>query len=294
MMKLYYVSNTDNFGDAVNKEIFADVLGVAVEPASYFAAEVFGIGSILAKAFIHTKPGNGTLRNWWRNREKYAVRRRGMAAPIHIFGSGFIRDESVNLEKYREIGVVALRGNKTRAIMEKILGRDLSSVPLGDPGLLMNRLVPPNPEKQYRLGIVPHYEDHDNPLIQRLLSENEGAIAINILGDPVQTLAKINECEVILSSAMHGLIAADSLAIPNRWLKVSDKLMGGSFKFHDYYSVFDIEPSPWDLREENDFRVKIPDLIARQRITSDKVDEVNKVLLKAFGDFQARMEANKR
>jgi pyruvyltransferase len=43
---------------------------------------------------------------------------------------------------------------------------------------------------------------------------------------------------------MHGLIAADSLHVPNAWLKLSDELRGEDFKFRDYYSVFNIEPKP--------------------------------------------------
>ena len=58
-------------------------------------------------------------------------------------------------------------------------------------------------------------------------------------------------CEAIISSALHGLIAADSFFFPNRWIKLSDNLMGGDFKFNDYYSVYDIDIQPLDLRNIN-------------------------------------------
>jgi hypothetical protein len=46
----------------------------------------------------------------------------------------------------------------------------------------------------------------------------------------------------VLSSSLHGLIAADALGVPNAWIGLSDALRGGDFKFRDYYGVFGIEP----------------------------------------------------
>ena len=46
---------------------------------------------------------------------------------------------------------------------------------------------------------------------------------------------------------MHGLLAADAIGIPNAWLKLSDRLRGGDFKFQDYYSIFDINAKPETL-----------------------------------------------
>ena len=34
---------------------------------------------------------------------------------------------------------------------------------------------------------------------------------------------------------MHGLIAADSLNIPHVWMKISNKIIGGNWKFNDYF-----------------------------------------------------------
>ena len=48
---------------------------------------------------------------------------------------------------------------------------------------------------------------------------------------PVETFVdELCKCETIISSSMHGLIAADAYGIPNRWLMLSDKLVGGEFK----------------------------------------------------------------
>jgi hypothetical protein len=37
---------------------------------------------------------------------------------------------------------------------------------------------------------------------------------------------------------MHGLIVADSFGIPNMRVIASESLMGGDYKFRDYYSAF--------------------------------------------------------
>ena len=46
---------------------------------------------------------------------------------------------------------------------------------------------------------------------------------------------------------MHGLIAADSLGIPNQWFALSEQVIGNGYKFADYYSVFEINPKSIDV-----------------------------------------------
>jgi hypothetical protein len=50
----------------------------------------------------------------------------------------------------------------------------------------------------------------------------------------------------VISSSLHGLIVADSLGIPNVWLRLSPDVLGGDYKFKDYYSVFGLAPEPID------------------------------------------------
>ena len=96
--QLYYVQNTTNLGEAVNPAIFQDVLGIKVDSATHTKADIFGIGSILEKAFIHNKPNSGLFRNFWQNRKKYAAR---PAEELFISGSGFLQDGRNDLRGYR-------------------------------------------------------------------------------------------------------------------------------------------------------------------------------------------------
>ena len=123
--------------------------------------------------------------------------------------------------------------------MRKITGRKLDNAAIGDPGLLAARLVDiQGVKKKYALGIIPHYVDKNSPLLSKIKIEN--ARLIDIQQNPADFLAKIAECENVISSAMHGLIAADSLGIPNIRMILSDKIVGGDYKYDDYYSAFGI------------------------------------------------------
>jgi hypothetical protein len=51
---------------------------------------------------------------------------------------------------------------------------------------------------------------------------------------------------------LHGLIVADSLGIPNAWIESPD-LIGGRFKFDDYYSSLDVCENPVVLKGDETF-----------------------------------------
>lgn len=45
----------------------------------------------------------------------------------------------------------------------------------------------------------------------------------------------IASCDAILSSSLHGLIVAEAYGIPNVWIEFGKPLIGGHFKFHDFF-----------------------------------------------------------
>ena len=49
----------------------------------------------------------------------------------------------------------------------------------------------------------------------------------------------IASCEVVLSQSLHGLIVADALGVPNVWIAPTGDMVGGRFKFDDYFSTLD-------------------------------------------------------
>ena len=70
----------------------------------------------------------------------------------------------------------------------------------------------------------------------------KGAKILNILDKPKKFISDLSKCEVVISSAMHGLIAADSLGIPNARAIISNNITGGDYKYNDYYSLYGTRP----------------------------------------------------
>lgn len=149
--------------------------------------------------------------------------------PIAVWGAGVIRDEDVFWRP--DDRVLALRGPLTA----RRIGH-AGDVPFGDPGLLVPQRWPPAAEKRWDVGIVPHYVDAQNQLVTAFARRNQDRVTvIDICSNVADVLRSISECRVVLSSSLHGLVFADAYEVPNAWLRLGTEVVGGSFKFRDYY-----------------------------------------------------------
>jgi hypothetical protein len=115
-------------------------------------------------------------------------------------------------------------------------------------------------------------------MLAHLAASMPNTEVVDVFSPPLQILEKIRAAEFVFSSAMHGLIAADSLHVPNAWLKLSDELRGEDFKFRDYYSVFNIEPRPL---------VPTPDLLKHTKALIETyarpgLNDIQQRLIKSF------------
>ncbi|MFM7107687.1 MAG: polysaccharide pyruvyl transferase family protein [Planctomycetaceae bacterium] len=246
-----------NFGDRLNGDLLRLLTGRGIRTASAADATHVCIGSLL-EAFLQRRS-----------------RPREGGEPLAVWGSGFIaapgahpvlRDDA--LERLsRPVVLHAVRGRLSLERL-RIMGADASRTAVGDPGLLARLLVPRTPaRRRFRLGLVPHYVDDRDPVFARVHGRVPGTRIIRVATGPAAFLAELNECEVVISSALHGLIAADALGIPNVRARVSDRLTGGDWKFRDYYSAFDVEPRPlsrdelWNLTAADLARVESADRI---------------------------------
>lgn len=107
----------------------------------------------------------------------------------------------------------------------------------GDPALLTSLFVPCKRSVRYKVGIVPHVDDRNNPIIQELYYKYPKDVLIIDMGnygDWKRIPEQVCQCECIISSSLHGLIVADSYNVPNLWIQLSDKVGGNGFKFRDY------------------------------------------------------------
>lgn len=147
-----------------------------------------------------------------------------------VWGSGFISSNSKFKVKPKEIH--AVRGPRTR---ELILKNGIYCPEVyGDPAILYPCIYKPIIEKKYKLGIIPHYVDQSNPLLNKFKNESS-VLIIDMLSGIRTVVDDICSCEIVASSSLHGIIAADSYGIPSIWIEFSKKVKGEGFKFYDYF-----------------------------------------------------------
>lgn len=166
--------------------------------------------------------------------------------PRVVWGSGLMHEES-QVELSSDF-VVSVRGELTR---ERLRGsRSDSAISLGDPGLLTSEAFPLDQiSSTHEILLIPHLVDRQSEGVAEILSVIPNIKVLDVATDPVTLCARISQAKLVISSALHPLIVADSYGVPNIWLKLSNKIHGGYFKFHDYYSVFGQKPMPLTITD---------------------------------------------
>jgi len=273
-IKFFTCITSNNLGDVLNYHIL-NTINPNYLPTSARNCNFTAIGSIVDACFFRKK-----------NKRVHKNQ------TVHVWGSGFIAEFEVLLKENNKLveefsanmEIHALRGKLSKERCEKILNKNLDNIALGDPGLLANKLIDYSKvEKKYDVGIIPHYADKGSACLDNIKLEKYNSKIIDVSGNAVETMKQIAQCKVILSSAMHGLIVADSLNIPNQWIELSDKVIGNGYKFEDYYSVFNIKnPEPIDLRLQKIVDEDIDKIKQSYIITKEQVEKICSDLLSAF------------
>ena len=144
-----------------------------------------------------------------------------------VWGSGIIdREHHIAAADFR-----AVRGPRTREFLLQ-LGYECPPV-YGDPALLLPEYFNPQVEKEYKLGIIPHYHDYKKAV--ELFADNPDIRVIDLMCMDVEELTRqIMSCERTLSSSLHGLIVSHAYRIPSLWIEFSDKIFGDGIKYPDY------------------------------------------------------------
>ncbi len=206
-IKTYWFRSADfqNFGDEFSRYIINYAFGYSVSLANINDCELVATGS---------------------NMEVVENNRNDKR--IKIWGSGFIEEgESARLQG---CDIYAVRGKETA----RRIGRE--ELPMGDPGVLASRCFRKKRNlRTGKIGFVAHYVDLDSDIAQKIRSD-ERYMLISPLEKNEIVATKIASCKAILSSSLHGLIFADSYKVPNAHVQLSDKVLGGEYKFRDYCS----------------------------------------------------------
>jgi pyruvyltransferase len=199
MRAFWYKSS--NFGDQLTPWILGHFLGEKIELAGREEkGKLIGVGSILT-----------------------AIRENDV-----VWGSGCIREASLSMPL--GVKILALRGPESK----RMLGISCEEkIEYGDPGLLLPLIYKPDKIKvTHEFGILPHYVDKPIWGKQKLI---QSAKLIDIEQPWRFIVDEILSCETIVTSSLHGIIASEAYGRPVIWESYSDKIIGGEFKFRDYF-----------------------------------------------------------
>lgn len=182
-----------------------------------------------------------------------------------VWGAGFISDGLKTKDKPK--AVHAVRGPLTRRQLLKN-GIDAPEV-YGDPALLLPSFFNPDVPKKYDVGIIPHYVDKTHPWVSRH-SNDPKVLIIDVQAGHESFVEAIKSCNVILSSSLHGVICADAYNVPSLWVEFSDKVVGGGFKFFDYFESVQRDRSPAIRISESDPMTQVLSYLKDYKIQFDK------------------------
>ena len=221
----------NNWGDDINKYFFESISDFRVKDIT--PSLLYKIIPVKAYSCIGSIIGNFPARYY------------------EVWGSGIIEEGKHLLSLPKKVHSV--RGPLTR---QELMTKGIECPEIyGDPALLISRYYRPSFEKKYKLGIIPHYTDVENPALMAFCSNHHEVHIINMQGyrDWHDIPREICSCRRIISSSLHGLIIADSYRVPNAWVRFSDNIKGGDFKYMDYFqSVGRTETTPFYVKSESD------------------------------------------
>ena len=209
-IRIHYFLRIPNIGDLINPTVVSAIAGEQTVHVGTDIPHLLAIGSVMSVS---------TTRS-------------------HVWGTGVMHPD-IGVGTPTAARLHAVRGKLTHgAIRDQ--GIAISDVPLGDPGFIAPTIfgITRSPTPKYRLGVVPHYVDRTSPLLRRLLSvPSPDVVDLNVHQDAETFLRGMANCSAVISSSLHGLIFAEALGIPNLWVKASEEIAGGTFKFDDWFTT---------------------------------------------------------
>ena len=191
-LQLHWWKAEPNFGDAINPLIVGHVAGCEVAHQGPRKADMFAIGSMLQVVKrSHKEP---------RDKGNVVVWGTGLLNPV--FGHDFLDN----------VDLALVRGPITAALLKRKMKR------FGDPGLLINDVLPFEGTRQDRIGIVPHYSLMEDEALLAFAQSDPAYLLIDPRGDAVEVCLQIASCAHVYASSLHELIVADAYGVPNTWI----------------------------------------------------------------------------
>lgn len=187
-----------NLGDVITPILLDRLFSKGTIQANLADAGLMSTGSILGHVWdehrILVKNGKN---KWFRVKKTVSIR----DASLFVVGSGFIHPW-LNFEgsKFDFLKILSVRGFLTKNLLSN--GFDVSSVTLGDPGLLLPKIIQFSEStcKKYKYGVIPHHSKFDDPNFWSVFDQFDSACKIDFRTDDIDSVARqMLECEVIIS-----------------------------------------------------------------------------------------------
>lgn len=214
-LQMYWWRDAPNFGDTISPKIVSVITGRKPVWSSKPGGRLFALGSINAKA----SPGD------------------------IIWGSGGGYDKKKHQWDASKIKVLACRGPLSRQIVLNYGGS--SPEVYGDPGLLLPRLYPTEAKPLREVVIMPHLDDDS----LWNYGHKHGIPTINPKWNWKHIVNEICSSAHLITSTLHGLIAAEAYGVPVTWSTIKFKTICEP-KFHDYWLGCGREAIDWIPAEE--------------------------------------------
>ena len=252
---LHWWKAEPNFGDAISPLVVGHVSGRAVVHAGPKKADMFALGSMMQVVKRTIKEG------------------RKSDVPLAVWGTGLLHPVFGH-DFMDRIEVALVRGPVTAALLK------LKTKRFGDPGLLINEVLPFAGSREDRIGIVPHYTQAEDAALLALVASDPAYLLIDPRGDPAQVCMQIASCAHVYASSLHGLIVADAYGVPNTWL---DPVGQSWLKYLDYAaSVGRVDMmAPLDLDE----------VAGHRPVAGDYTDGITAAREALVQSFPARMKS---
>jgi hypothetical protein len=192
-----------------------------------------------------------------------------------VWGSGF---GSINCsEKYKNVKkIISVRGHLTRNL---IISKKIECPEIfGDIGLILPFFYnPKNIIKKYKIGFIPHWIDYN--IFKKIIKKNKNILIINLQDNFEKIINEILSCEITISTSLHGIIVSHAYQIHTAWGRISkdlnDKILGGYFKYNDYFSSLNMKSvEPIIINKNMEINNLMNDI---KKYEQPNINELNKV-----------------